>query len=194
MAALPTRGWHLQSTLDLALAPLGSSYAFQKAQVRVSTWWALRNRHVVRLEMYGGAIGGDAPVYEKFYVADFSDLLPDRVLDLNTDRRPAPNFFGTSIAEVRYGDYAAKIQGEYRIPIYRGTRSVYGIDFFSAIGVYAVATQREFTDPARGYSGLGRVPVDFTFNLGLRMDTKAGGFVFALANPLGFVPVLRGRH
>ena len=131
--------------------------------------------------------------FERFYVADLSDLLPDRLLDLNTDRRPAPNFFGTSIAEVRFGDYAAKIQGEHRIPIYRGSRSVYGIDFFSALGLYAVAEKRDITDPARGYSGLARIPIDFTFNLGLRMDTNAGGFVFALANPLGFVPVLRGR-
>jgi len=183
----------VQASGDLALLPLGSSYAFQKVQMRASHWWSLRNRHVLRLELYGGAIGGDAPVFERFYVADLSDLLPDRLLDLNTDRRPAPNFFGTSIAEVRFGAYAAKIQGEHRIPIYRGSRSVYGIDFFSALGLYAVAEKRDITDPARGYSGLARIPIDFTFNLGLRMDTNAGGFVFALANPLGFVPVLRGR-
>lgn len=191
---LPTRGWQLQLAGDVSLAPLGSSYAYEKVQIRASRWWPLSWGHVVRLELYGGAIGGEAPVFEKFYVADFSDLLPDRVLDLNTDRRSAPNFFGTDIAEVRFGDYAAKVQGEYRIPVYRGTRSVYGIDFFAAAGLYAVATKRDLVDPARGYSGLERLPIDLTFNLGLRMDTKAGGFAFALANPLGFVPVLRGRQ
>lgn len=189
---LPTRGTHLQASLDLGLAALGSSYAYTKAQIRVSRWFPLKNGHVFRIEGYGGAISGEAPVFEKFYVADFSDLLPDRVLDLDTDRRPAPNFFRNAIAEVRFGDYAAKVQAEHRIPIYRGSRSIYGIDWFSAVGLYTVADTRDITDPARGYSGAARFPLDFTFNLGLRMDTKAGGFVFSLSNPLGFIPVFRG--
>jgi outer membrane protein assembly factor BamA len=191
---LPTRGWQVALQGDISLSPLGSSYPYQKLQVRASHWWAIWAHHVLKLELFGGAIGGSAPVYERFYIADFSDLLPDRVLDLNTDRRPAPNFFGTDIAEVRFGDYAAKANVEYRIPIYRGSRSIYGIDVFTAAGLYGVATKEEFTNPARGYSGLSLIPVDFTFNLGLRMDTKAGGFVFAFANALGFVPVLRGPH
>jgi outer membrane protein insertion porin family len=190
---LPTRGWFLQLASDVSLAPFGSSYPFEKLQMRVSRWWTLPWKHVAKLEVYGGAVGGEAPVFEKFYVADFSDLLPDRVLDLNVDRRPAPNFFHTAIAELRYGDYAARVQGEYRLPLYRGSRSVYGIDAFGAAGLYAVATRREFSDPAQGYTGLSRVPLDFTFNVGLRMDTKAGGFVFSFANALGFIPALRGR-
>jgi outer membrane protein assembly factor BamA len=191
---LSTKGYHLVMAGDVSLAPLGSSYAYEKMQVRASRWWPLPRGHVFRLELYGGAIGGDAPVFEKFYVADFTDLLPDRVLDLNTDRRPAPNFFATNIAEVRFGDYAAKVQGEYRIPVYRGSRSVYGIDFYAALGLYAVTTKRDIVDPARGYDGFARLPIDMTFNLGLRMDTKAGGFTLSFANPLGFVPILRGRH
>ncbi len=191
---LPTRGWLVQSALDVAATPLGSSYAYQRVQVRASRWWQAKNGHVLRLEAYGGAIAGDAPVFERFYVADLSDLLPDRVLELNTDRRPAPNFFGTDVAEVRFGEYAARLQLEHRVPVYRGVRSVYGVDAFTAVGVYAVAARRDLDDPPAGYSGLARVPIDLTFNLGLRIDTKAGGFVFALANPLGFVPVLRGRR
>lgn len=191
---LSTKGYHVVVAGDVSLQPLGSSYGYEKIQVRASKWWPLSRGHVFRLEVYGGAIGGDAPVFEKFYVADFTDLLPDRVLDLNTDRRPAPNFFATNIAEVRFGDYAAKIQGEYRIPVYRGSRSVYGIDFYSALGLYAVTTHRDISDPARGYEGFARFPVDMTFNLGLRMDTKAGGFTLSFANPLGFVPILRGRQ
>jgi outer membrane protein assembly factor BamA len=191
---LPTRGWHLVVASDTSLSPFGSSYPFQKLQIRASRWWELPWHHVARLELFGGAIGGNAPVFEKFYIADFSDLLPDRVLDLNIDRRPAPNFFHTAIAELRQGDYAARVQGEYRIPLYRGSRSVYGIDFFSAAGLYSVATRREFTDPATGYSGLARAPIDFTFNLGLRVDSKAGGFVIAFANALGFAPALRGSR
>jgi outer membrane protein assembly factor BamA len=186
---LPTRGSYISVTGDTALAPAGGDYGFTKLQIRASRWWTLPWNHVARLELNYGAITGDAPFFEKFYVGDFTDLLPDRVLDLNFDRRRAPNFLRTDISEVRYGDYAAKVQLEYRIPIYRGHRSVYGIDFFGAAGIYGVAGYRDLTDPPRGYSGFRKIPVDLTFNLGFRIDTHAGGFVFAFSNLVGLIPV-----
>ena len=67
--------------------------------------------------------------------------------------------------------------------------SIYGVDFFGAAGVYGVASYRDLTDPPRGYTGLRRVPIDLTFNLGFRIDTSAGGFVFAFSNLLGLFPV-----
>jgi outer membrane protein insertion porin family len=187
---LPTRGTHSTLAGDVSLSPLGSSYPYQKITLNVSKWWQLnRWKHVIRLQLFAGAIGGYAPLYERFYVGDLSDLLPDRMLDLNTDRRPSPNFFKTDIAEVRYGQYAAKLQGEYRIPLYRGQRSVYGVDLFGSAGLYALSTARDLSDPPRGYRGFGKVPLDITFNLGLRIDTNAGGFMFAFSNVLGFIPV-----
>jgi outer membrane protein assembly factor BamA len=186
---LPTRGWQCNLAAEVSLSPLGSSYPYQKLTLAASRWWQLPWQHVVRLQLFGGGIAGYAPIYERFYVGDFSDLLPDRMLDLNTDRRPAPNFLRTDIVEVRYGEYAAKVLGEYRVPLYRGQRSVYGIDLFGAAGVYGVAGRRDLVDPPRGYSGFGKAPVDLTFNLGLRIDTSAGGFSFAFSNILGFIPV-----
>jgi outer membrane protein insertion porin family len=122
-------------------------------------------------------------------VGDYTDLRPHRALDLAFDRRAAPNFFGTAIAEVRYGDYAARLNTEYRIPIYRGRQSIYGVDFFSSVGLYAVANERDITNRARGYDGLQTVPIDLTFNLGLRADTAAGGIAIGIANFIGFIPI-----
>jgi outer membrane protein insertion porin family len=190
---LPTRGWYFAAIADSGLAPFGSDYGYTKLQLRASRWWTLPWKHVARLELMYGAVTGGAPFFEKFYVGDYTDLLPDRVLDLNFDRRSAPNFFNTDIGEVRYGDYAAKIQGEYRIPIYRGHRSVYGIDLFGAAGVYGVATHQDIVSPPRGYHGWRKIPVDLTFNLGFRIDTNAGGFVFAFSNVIGFIPVRGGE-
>ncbi|HEX9298300.1 MAG TPA: BamA/TamA family outer membrane protein [Polyangiaceae bacterium] len=186
---LPTRGSFVSITGDTAIVPAVGDYGFSKLEIRASRWWTLPWNHVVRLELDYGAITGNAPFFEKFYVGDFTDLLPDRVLGLNFDRRRAPNFLRTDIVEVRYGDYAAKLQGEYRIPIYRGHRSVYGIDLFGAAGIYGVASHRDLTDPPRGYGGLRRVPIDLTFNLGFRIDTSAGGFLFAFSNLVGLFPV-----
>jgi outer membrane protein assembly factor BamA len=186
---LPTRGWQASVAAEVSLAPFGSSYPYEKVTLNASRWFELPWRHVVRAGFFAGAISGYAPIYERFYVGDFSDFLPSRMLDLNTDRRPAPNFLGTDIVEIRFGDYAAKVLGEYRIPLYRGHRSVYGIDLFGTAGMYGVASHRDLTDPPRGYSGLARVPVDLTFNLGLQIDTNVGGFTFAFSNVLGFIPV-----
>ena len=188
---LPTRGIKLALLTEASLAPLGSDYPYGKLQIDVARWTLLPWGHVLKLEAFGGAIVGDAPLFEKFYVGDLSDLLPDRVLDLAFDRRAAPNFLGTDIVEIRYGQYAAKLSAEYRIPLYRGRRSVYGVDFFTSAGIYGVANEIDLTQHARGYSGLATVPIDLTFNAGLRIETSAGGFTLGVSNFLGFVP-LRG--
>jgi len=190
---LPTRGWRASVTAEVGLLPAGSDYEYQRAEVQASRWWHLPwHEHVLRLELFAGAISGNAPFFEKYYVGDFSDFLPSRVLGVNFDRRPPRNFLGTDIVEVRYGEYAVKVAGEYRIPLFRGHRSIYGIDFFGSAGIYGVAGTRDITSPPAGYSGWSQIPIDLTGNLGFRMDTSAGGFVFTFSNVLGFVPV-RGK-
>ncbi len=187
---LPTRGDALTVLGEASLAPLGSDYPYAKVQAHLTHWFGLPwSGHVLAIDAFAGAIFGSAPMFEKYYVGDFTDFLPDRVLDLNFDARPAPNFLSTDIAEVRYGQYAAKLDAEYRIPLYRGTRSIYGVDLFGAFGVYGVCDLDDITNPPRGYEGLAKVPIDLTFNLGLRADTALGGFLFGVSNWVGFLPV-----
>ena len=190
---LPTRGHHIVSSVDASLTPLGSDYPYAKLVLQASEWFQLPWGHVLRVGGFVGAVLGNAPLFERFYVGDLSDLLPDRVLDLKFDRGLAPNLLGTDIVEISYGNYAAKLDVEYRIPLYRGIRSIYGVDLFGGFGVYGLANDRDFVDPARGYNGFQTVPIDLTFNAGLRIDTQAGGFVFGVSNlfGLGFLP-LRG--
>ena len=188
---LPTRGHWITAALDASLTPLGSDYPYAKLVVRGSQWWSLPWGHVLHLDGFAGGVFGVAPLFERFYVGDLSDFLPDRVLDLNFDRRPAPSFLNTDVVEIRYGDYAAQLDAEYRIPIYRGTRSIYGVDFFGGFGVYGIANPIDFVDHAHGYRGFATIPIDLTFNAGLRIDTQAGGFVIGIANLLnvaGLVP------
>lgn len=190
---LPTRGWLASAALEMSLAPVGSDYPYERLDLKAHHWWALPRGHVVGLELFAGAIAGDAPFFEQYYVGDLTDFQPGRLLGLNFDRRPAPNFLRTAIEDVRYGEYALKLTGEYRIPIYRGTRSVFGIDFFGSFGGFMLASQRELTRPAPRYHGLARLPVDLTGNLGFRLDTSLGGFVFTFSNVLGFLPVRQGE-
>jgi outer membrane protein assembly factor BamA len=186
---LPRLGHHVVASADISLTPFGSDYPYAKLALDGSEWLPMPFGHVLHLEGFAGAIFGNAPLFERFYVGDFSDLLPDRVLDLNFDRRPAPNFFNTDIVEIRYGNYAAKINAEYRVPLYRGIRSIYGVDVFGSVGLYGVANLEDLVNPPSGYSGFATVPLDLTFNAGLRIDTQAGRIVLGLSNFIGLLPV-----
>lgn len=190
---LPTRGWLTSAALEMSPSPAGSDYAYGRLDLKARGWWGLAHGHVIGLELFAGAIAGDAPFFEQYYVGDLTDFQPGRLLGLNFDRRPAPNFLRTAIEEVRYAEYAFKINGEYRIPVFRGRRSVYAIDFFGSFGAFALAGPREITRPAPKYSGLERIPVDLTANLGFRVDTNLGGFTFTFSNVLGFLPVRQGE-
>ncbi len=186
---LPSRGWFTTASSELALAPLGSDYDYQRVDVAASHWWRLPWRHVVRLELFAGGITGYVPFFEQYYIGDFSEFRAPRLLGLNFDRRPPPGILGTAVKEVRRGRYAAKLGVEYRLPLYRGHRSVYGVDVFASAGLWALAGARDIERPISHYHGLARVPMDLTANLGLRMDTSAGGLTFALSNVLGFIPL-----
>jgi outer membrane protein assembly factor BamA len=190
---LPTRGSFVTVTTEVGLLPAGRDYDYARIDTQASRWFRLPwQDHVLRLSAFAGAIAGNAPFFEQYYVGDFSDFLPDRVLGVSFDHRAPKNFLGTQIAEVRYGKYAFDVGAEYRIPLFRGRHTVFGIDFFGSGGLYSVASDRDFTHPPDAYSGFARFPLDLTFNLGFRMDTSAGGFVFAFSNVLGFLPV-RGK-
>ncbi len=185
---LTSSGTYVGLVGELALAPIGSDYPFAKLQARAAHWFTLPWKHVLRIDAFAGAIVGDAPLYERYYIGDFTDLLPDRVLDLAFDRRAAPNVFNTSISEYRYGKYAGLLSAEYRIPIYRGRSTIYGVDLFGSAGIYGIADERTFTSPPTGYTTAQRIPVDLTFNLGLRIDSAFGAIRLGASTFVGFIP------
>jgi outer membrane protein assembly factor BamA len=189
---LTRAGWLVTLGVDGATGALGSDYRYLKLQSRLSRWVQLPWKHVVELQGYVGVVFGDAPQFERFYVGDLSDLLPDRLLELSFDRRPAPDVFRNAIGETRYGDFAARLLLEYRVPLYRGHKSIYGVDFFGSAGLYSIAEARDFDRAPAGYSGAAKVPLDLTFNTGIRVDTSVGGLTVGVATLLGFVPALGG--
>lgn len=183
---LPTRGITINASFDVGLRPISSDYSYQKVDIDGSWHLPMSHGHVLSFYGFVGLIAGNAPFIDQYYIGDLSDFRPGRILGLSFDDRPAPNFLDTSIAETRYGDYAAKVTAEYRIPIYRGTRSVYGLDFFAGGGAFALADQRQLERPPRDRHGFARIPIDLTASLGLKLDTSLGGFSFSVSNLLGF--------
>jgi hypothetical protein len=182
---LPTRGARASVTLQTALPLLGSRYAYAKGVVQ-SSWYHPVGRHVVGVHGLAGAIFGDAPYFEQFFVGDLNLLLPPRALGLNFSTLPSRDFLGTSVAAHRYDNFAARILVEYAVPLWRRHGFFYRGDAFAAFGAFALASQDDLR--VRDVPVGKAVPADLTADLGLRLDTYVGIFTLSIANGLGRIP------
>ncbi|MBK8171479.1 MAG: BamA/TamA family outer membrane protein [Sandaracinaceae bacterium] len=185
--ALPTRGVMIQFRGDYSSPIIGSDYEFLRLQISAQHYVPLPWGHVLRFGGFAGAVFGRAPFFYKFYASDLSDLLPSRALELNLDRRPPPNLLNTAIAEMLAEDLAARVDIGYSIPLYRGGNGFYALDAYAAVGVYALMGRRDVSVAIPGYTGFSQIPIDLTFDLGVRMDTSVGVFQFGISNVLGFI-------
>jgi outer membrane protein insertion porin family len=176
---LPRSGVRAALTVEVATSLLGSSYTYVKTVFEGSTYFKMPHGHALGLHLFAGALGGDAPYFDRFFVGDLDLLLPRRALGINFSTEAAPNLFGTSIAAHRYDNYAGRLMVEYAVPIWRRHGLVYGGDAFVAVGVLGMASNGTFTGPP----GSGP-PIDLTGDLGLRLDTYVGVFTISVANAL----------
>ena len=184
---LPSRGRHVTGSAVVSTDVIGSNYHFVKITVGADFWFRTPWRHSFHVGLLVGMIFGDAPLFEHYFIGDLSDQISARVLGLNFSHAPAPNIFRTSIAEMRYEKLCGRLDVEYIVPLYRGRRVVYGLDFFLLMGIYSLGSTEDFVNSPTGYSG-GAFPIDMTLDVGFRLDTTAGMFGFSFQNLLGLIP------
>jgi outer membrane protein assembly factor BamA len=182
---LPARGARASVTLQTALPLLGSSYAFAKGVAQAS-WYHPVRRHVIGVHGYAGAMFGDAPYFERFFVGDLNLLLPPRALGLNFSTLASRDFLGTSVGGHRYDAFAARLLVEYAVPLWRRHGFFYRGDVFAAFGAFALASVDDLR--VRDVSPGRALPADLTADLGLRLDTYVGIFTVSIANALGRIP------
>lgn len=183
---MPERGTLLTVSADLSSRLLASRYNFLKLSANYRRYWALPWRHGAALQLFGGVLFGEAPFFEKFFIGDLSDLVPDRALGLNFSTLPSRNVFGTPINGRRYEDIALRCSGQYSIPWFRGGRFAYAGDFFIDAGLIFLAAKEDFR--LRDRALLKSVPLDLTVDAGVRLDTRIGVFLFSVGNGLGRIP------
>ncbi|HXJ21179.1 MAG TPA: BamA/TamA family outer membrane protein [Polyangia bacterium] len=174
---LPRSGVRAALTVELATDILGSDYTYVKSVFEGSAYFKMSHGHALGLHLFAGAIAGDAPYFDRFFVGDLDLLLPRRALGINFSTESPPNFLGTSIPAHRYDDFAGRLMVEYAIPIWRRRGLVYGGDAFVAVGLLGMASKGTFNGP-------GGPPLDLTGDLGLRLDTYIGVFTISVANAL----------
>lgn len=183
---VPEYGSILTFTGDASTPVLGSNYSYVKLVGSYRQYVPVPWKHVLAFDLFAGLVFGEAPFFEKFFIGDLNDLVPSRALGLNFSTLPSRNFFGTSIDEKRYEDFALRTSAEYIIPWFRGGRTFYSGDFFLNVGLIFLAS---IDDLRRRDTGLGQsIPIDLTFDVGLRLDTRIGVFRFSVGNALGRIP------
>lgn len=183
---LPSAGTHLNVSAETSTRLLGSSYNYMTLKASVQHFVSMKWGHVFSLQLFGGVVFGDAPFFEKFFIGDFNDLLPNRALGLNFSTLPSRNFFDTSIDSKWYEEIAVRTSVEYAIPWFRGGTWFYGGDFFINTGLIFLTSIHEIAVRDRSFPSA--FPIDLTFDLGLRLDTQIGIFRLSVGNALGRIP------
>jgi len=184
---VPRAGIHVALSAEGAIENLGSSYQFAKLVFQGSSYTPVKRGHIFGIHLFAGALFGEAPIFDRFYIGDMNLLLPPRALGLSFSTQPSPNLLGSAIAGHRYDHFATRVMFEYAVPLWRRHSFVYSGDAFIAVGAFAMGSSGNFRDPTR--TGLGAWPIDVTGDLGVRLDTQIGVFTLSIANALGRVPL-----
>lgn len=168
---------------------LGSDYDYIRIMADVRKWWRLPWNHTIRIGAFGGAALGSTPFFYLFHISDLSDLIPSRFLEMQLDGRPPPNLLGTSIENHNLGELAWRIDVGYDVPVYERARErgLREINLYSLIGLISLTDLRVPPGALSGYSGFSRFPLDLTFDVGFRFDTRVGVFQVGFSTVLGFI-------
>lgn len=184
--AFPRHGMRLQVDLQNSLPVLGSSYTFHRTHINLRRYFRTGANHAIALHGFVGAIIGDAPYFDQFFVGDLNPLLPGRMMGVNTSTRPSHNWLSSSINETRFGNYAGRLIVEYAIPLWRASGLLYAGDAFVSFGAFSLAQIADMR--FHGRSGLNGIPVDLIGDAGIRVDTAFGLFSLSAGNAVGRTP------
>ncbi len=185
---MTTRGVLFRVQADLASSALGSDYDFLRVRTLFRAWAGLPwTGHSLRFSLFLGSVFGDAPFFYQFQIADLTDLVPSQVFEMQLDRRGAPNLLGTAIQEMRIEELAGRFDIQYELPLFRGGKRLRRLNAYFNIGLLYLTDPRALRLAPPGYDGAARAPIDLTFDVGLRFDTRVGVFQIGFSNILGFL-------
>jgi len=164
--AFPTRG------MRLAAFAQGGFYdgPYGGGQISLEHYSRLLSQHLFRFDIEAGFILGGAPFFEHFFVGDWHPYIPERALGLNFGRRRGPKLLDQGIERQRYESFAARLGGEYRIPL--GESEPYRTEFFLGAALLSL-----------GSAGEERA-LDAAIDLGLRIESEIGVMGLSLSNTL----------
>ncbi len=183
---LPHSGGRITAAVEVGTAAFGSDYDFATVFARYEHWWPLlEERHAIGLRLAGGVVIGDAPLFDRIYIADVDRMLTPLALGLVLSSAGPIDVLGTNADVPQYGELGGSATFEYAARLFRGPgkRRVYGGDVFVAVGLWGLAESSGVQ--LRDTSVWDALPVNLFFDAGLRIDTDYGVFELTFANALG---------
>ena len=167
---LPTSGAKTDLYLELGSRLLGGHYDYSKftfAYERAFPTWL---DHSVRADAFFGLIYGKTPYFNKFFRSDLDISPPRRLLGLD--------FYKDN----EFGDFAVSLGAEYNVPILSTDGPFYRFVAFVAFDATMTGSIAEYfplKDPDqedRKQKTKIDLPIDLTFDIGIRVDTYIGVF------------------
>jgi outer membrane protein insertion porin family len=183
---LPHAGGRILASVELGGTLLGGDYDFATLFGRFEHYWPLADGHqAIAVKLAGGAVIGDAPRFDRIYIADVDRMLTPRALGLVLSTAGPLAILNTRADKPSYGDVGGSANVEYAFQLFRGTgkRRVYGGDLFVGAGMWGLAERAALR--VRDTSLAAALPIDLYADAGLRLDTDIGTFELTIANALG---------
>ncbi len=183
---LPHAGSLVALSAELGSTLLGGSYDFATIFGRFEHYWPVRGGHdALAVKLSAGVVVGDAPRFDRIYIADVDHMLTPRALGLVLSTAAPLAILGTRTDRPSYGDLGGSATAEYVFQLFRGSgkERVYGGDVFVGAGVWGLAERTDLRVRDTGF--IASLPIDLYADAGLRLDTDFGVFELAIANALG---------
>jgi outer membrane protein assembly factor BamA len=183
---LPHAGSLVALSAELGSSLLAGSYDFATIFGRFEHYWPVAGgHHAFAVKLTGGVVVGDAPRFDRIYIADVDRMLTPRALGLVLSTATPLAFLGTRSDKPTYGDLGGSATAEYVFQLFRGSgkQRVYGGDVFVGAGVWGLAERSDLRVRDAGLRA--SLPIDLYVDAGLRIDTDIGVFELAIANALG---------
>jgi outer membrane protein assembly factor BamA len=183
---LPHAGNLVALSAELGSSLLGGSYDFATIFGRFEHYWpVLGGHHAFAVKLTGGVVVGDAPRFDRIYIADVDRMLTPRALGLVLSTASPIGFLGTRTDKPTYGDLGGSATAEYVFQLFRGSdkQRVYGGDVFVGAGVWGLAERSDLR--VRDAALRASLPIDVYADAGVRIDTFIGVFELTIANALG---------
>jgi outer membrane protein insertion porin family len=157
---LPAEGSRVQAHITIGTRALGSGYEYSRYLLEAERWFPQHGGRALRLDAALGLVQGDAPLFDRFYAADWSyfsvGLAEPRLLELNFS------------PDSRYDALLAVVGVEYDFSLWDKPGRVLrrGVLMLGMRGVYSARA------PDAGRSLLSATPV--SLDAALRLDTSLG--------------------
>jgi len=191
---MPSSGLRINVSVEGSLEDVISDYGFVRLLAFSMLALEVAPGHILRLDGTAGAIFGDAPFFERFFVGDVDDFIPGRNLGLNLSTRAAVDFFNTGADQLSYEMFLGRAGIEYAVPITNRADAFDRLEFFLGAALFGATTPSDRRDdailglePSTGPRE--RFPIDLSLDLGLRVETALGIFGLSFANGLALVPL-----